>query len=106
MSLSKKINLLQLAKLQAVLFGLIGLCFGIYYSIGGMFIDILVSSEVLSAEKWETPGLSIGTLMAYMALVAMPLFTAACGFVLGLVEGLLYNLFRKRLGKFDFNLFD
>lgn len=106
MDLNNKISLLQLAKLQAVLFGLIGLCFGIYYSIGGMFIDILVSAEALSAEKWETPGLSIGTLMAYMALVAMPLFTAACGFVLGVIEGLLYNLFRRWLGKFDFKLFD
>lgn len=104
--MTSKINILQLAKLQAVLFGLIGLCFGIYYSIGGMFIDILVSAEVLQAENWDTPGLSIGTIMAYMALVAMPLFAALCGFVLGIIEGLLYNLFRKWLGKFDFKLFD
>ena len=106
MSLSKKTNPLQLAKLQAVLFGLIGLCFGIYYSIGGMFIDILVSAEVLQAENWDTPGLTIGALMAYMALVAMPLFTAICGFTLDLVKGLLYNLFRKWLENFDFKLFD
>lgn len=106
MGVSNKINPIQLAKLQAILFGLIGLCLGIYYSIGGMFVDILVSAEVLQAENWDTPGLSIGTIMAYMALVAMPLFAALCGFALGLVEGLLYNLFRKWLGRFDFKLFD
>ena len=66
MGLNKKINLLQLAKLQAVLFALIGLCFGIYYSIGSMFIDILVCNEVLQVENWDIPGLTIGALLVAM----------------------------------------
>jgi hypothetical protein len=90
---------LQLAKLQSLLFGLIGLCFGLYYSVGGLLVDILVSAEILCGDYWGTPGLSIGTLMAFGALLAMPLMTAGLGFVLGLIEGLLFLLFRKWLPK-------
>jgi len=44
MATATKIHPLNLAKLQSFLFGLIGLALGVYYSIGVLIIDFLVST--------------------------------------------------------------
>ena len=44
------------------------------------------------------------TALAFFALLGVPLTFAACGFALGLVEALLYNLFASRLGGMDLTL--
>ena len=104
MATSTKIHTLNLAKLQAFLFGLIGLALGIYYSIGGLIIDILVSTEILSTITMKTPGLSWGTLFALAALIVMPIIFASVGFILGIVEGLLFNLLAKHIGGINTDL--
>jgi len=80
------------ALFQSLLLGLIGLCCGILYSLGGLLIDGLVSLGIASSEYWSTPGLSYGSILAFGALVGMPLIFAAFGFLLGMVEAVLYNL--------------
>ncbi len=92
----KKIGIISFGKFQAVLGALIGLVCGILYSFGGLIIDILVTiGWVVSA---ETPGLSFGTLLAFGALIGMPVIFAVVGFLLGLFEAVLYNLFAKWFG--------
>ena len=83
---------------QVTIFGLIGLLFGFFYAFGGLAIDILVSLDWLSAEKMETPGLSVGTILAFGALLGMPLLGMAFGFLAGLLGGVLYNLIAPRFG--------
>lgn len=102
----KKVAIFSLAKFQMVLFGLIGLLFGIFYSFGGLLIDILVSLEVLSAVKMETPGLSYGTFLAFGALIGMPLIGMLFGFFSGILAAILYNLYGKRFGGLKVNFFD
>ena len=82
-----------MAQFQAFLFSLLGLIAGIIYSIGGVIVDLF------------TIGLNWGTAMAFMALVGMPVSFAAIGFMLGLVEAVLYNLFAKWFGGFKMDLF-
>ena len=94
----KKINTLSFAKFQALLMGLTGVLFGILYSFGGLFIDTLVSLEILSPELASTPGLSFGTVLAFGALIGMPLLFAFLGFLFGIIEALLFNLVAKRFG--------
>lgn len=94
----KKINILSFVKLQTLMGALIGLGFGILYSIGGLFVDIFVSLGWLSAEAMETPGLSYGTVLAMGALFIMPLIGAGFGLVLGIFEALFYNLFARWFG--------
>ena len=48
-----------------------GLALGVTYSVGGFFVDLL------------TIGLNLGTLMAFGALIGMPLISALLGFLLG-----------------------
>ena len=94
-----------MAKFQFVIFGIVGLFCGIVYSFGGLLIDILVSLNWLSSEVMETPGLSYGTALAFGALIGMPIIFALAGFVLGIIEGIVYNLFSKWLFgiKIEFN---
>ncbi|MDA3860025.1 MAG: DUF3566 domain-containing protein [Melioribacteraceae bacterium] len=100
----KKINIFSFAKFQAILATFLGLIVGILYSFGGLIIDVLVSIGWVSSEDACTPGLSFGTVLAFGALVGMPLIFAMFGFLLGLVEAFIYNLFARWFGgmKFDF----
>ncbi len=90
---------LTFAVFQAILLTPLGLLAGILYSFGGFGIDTLVSLGWI--ETMETPGLSSGTLLAFLALIAMPAITAVVGFAVGLVEALLYNLFGRWIGDLD-----
>jgi len=94
----KKIKTLSFAKFQALLMGLTGVLFGILYSFVGLFIDTLVSLEIVSPELASTPGLSFGTVLAFGALIGMPLLFAFTGFLFGIIEALLFNLVAKRFG--------
>lgn len=91
MSNRKTISAISSAKFLAVLGVLIGFLCGLFYSVGGFLIDALVSMEFLSSGTYGTPGLSYGTLLAFGALIGMPLLLGAAGFLLGLVAGLLFN---------------
>ncbi len=96
----RKVHVLQFALFQTVVCGLIGLLCGIFYSVGGLIIDIAVSLDLLSGEAMGTPGLSRGTLLAFGALLGMPLIGASAGFVFGLLEAVIYNLIAHRLVSF------
>lgn len=92
----------SLATLQALLFGLLGLLAGVLYSFGGLTIDALVSSGLITHAS--TPGLSYGTALAFMALLGMPIIFALAGFMTGLAEAFLYDLFARWLGAFELDL--
>ena len=91
---------------QALLFGLIGAVCGIFYAFGGLVVDALVSLDWLSAQAMSTPGLSFGTVLAFGALVGMPLLFAAAGFVAGMVEAILFNGFARWTGGFKIDFED
>jgi hypothetical protein len=86
----KKINVIEFAKLHTFVFGFVGLVLGILYSFGGLIIDALVSLGWIVSQ--ETPGLSYGTVLAFGALVGMPVIFGIIGLVVGVVVAVLYNL--------------
>jgi hypothetical protein len=92
----KKLQVISFAKFQATLGALVGLLAGSIYSFGGLFIDILVTLNWVVTS--ETPGLSYGTVLAFGALIGMPLIGVIAGFILGFISSLLYNIFAKRFG--------
>ena len=92
----KKIGVLSFGKFQGFIGALFGLLLGILYSFGGFMIDLLVSLGWITTQ--ETPGLSWGTVLAFGALIGMPVIGGAIGFVFGLVEALVYNLIAPRIG--------
>lgn len=88
----RKIKVLSLAKFQAILLSLIGCIAGVIYSIGGLIYDTF------------TVGLSFGTALAFFALMGMPLLFAVVGFIVGLLQGWLFNLFGRWFGGIVINL--
>ena len=90
MKSSNYVDILYLAKLHAAAFLFLGIVCGVLYSFGGFAIDALVSLGWMSSA--ETPGLSYGTLLAFMALIGMPAVFGTFGFITGGVVALLYNI--------------
>lgn len=88
--MARKINLVSFAKQQVTIWALTGLLAGIFYSFGGLLIDALVTIGWITSQ--ETPGLSYGTLLAFGALIGMPIIFASFGLVLGIIGAFLYNL--------------
>jgi hypothetical protein len=89
----KTVRVFSFGKFQAVLMAPLGLIAGILYSFGGAIYDVLVSTKVLSSST--TPGVGYGTALAFLALIGMPIMFAAFGFIVGLLEAVLYNLFAR-----------
>lgn len=84
---TKSVNILRLARFQAILFAMIGLVAGVLYSFGGAVFDVVTTGAV----NW-------GTALAFLALIGMPIVFALGGAILGLVEAMLFNLVARRLG--------
>ena len=89
----KKIKVLSFAKFQAVLLGFLGIIPGILYSFGGTAYDLYTTGSV-----------NYGTLLAYMALIVMPIYFAVFGFILGILEAIIYNLLARKL--IDINFYE
>ena len=86
MSKLRNIKVFSLAKFQAVLMAPVGLVAGILYSFGGAIYDVLTTGSV-----------NLGTALAFLALIGMPIVFATFGFIVGLIEAFLYNLFARGL---------
>ena len=98
----KQVGIASFARFQALIGALIGLIFGIIYSFGGLIIDTLVSLGWVTTT--ETPGLSYGTILAFGALIGMPLIGLAGGFIVGIAGGIMYNLFAGKFGGISLDL--
>ena len=71
----------------------VGLIAGILYSFGGAIYDLLTSGTV----NW-------GTALAFLALIGMPILFATFGFLVGLIEAYLYNLFASCIGGIELEI--
>jgi hypothetical protein len=98
----KKLNPLSFAKFQALLGALLGLVAGVIYSFGGLVIDTLVTLGWIATT--ETPGLSYGTVLAFGALIGMPIIGLIAGLVVGFISAILYNLYAKWFGGTDLDV--
>ena len=96
MTTVQRIDVLSFAKLHALVAGCVGIIAGTLYSFGGLIIDAFVSLGWIVSD--ETPGLSYGTVLAFGALVGMPLIFAVCGFVAGATVAVLYNCIARWTG--------
>jgi hypothetical protein len=90
MARPRTIRVLSFAKFQSVLMAYVGLIAGILYSFGGAIYDIASTGSV-----------NLGTALAFLALIGMPVAFAVVGVTLGLIEAVLYNFFAGLLGGID-----
>ena len=98
----KKLDLTKTIQFQAAMFGLLGLGCGVVYSFGGLVIDTLVTLGWVTTN--ETPGISEGTLLAFGALIGMPVIGILFVACTGAVQALLYNLIANKIPTVDLDL--
>lgn len=96
MEVLSRIGVGSAVRLSAVGGVVLGLIAGIAYSFGGAIIDALVSAGWVTSD--ETPGLSSGTVLAFGALLGMPVIGGTAGFVAGAFGAWLYNSVASRVG--------
>lgn len=86
MAVLRKLGVLSVAKVQAVLMAVIGFIMGIFSAISGTIIGTLAGSAALGA--------SLGLL----SIVIFPVVYAFIGFVGGAISAFLYNLVAGWIG--------
>ena len=97
--MSVRLNILKFSFRQAMVLTIVGAFLGIIYAYGGLFVDSMVTLGILSPEKWETPGLSMGTIYAFGALIGMPFILGSFGLASGIVEAILFNFFSSLISR-------
>src|SRR5262245_17516377 len=81
----RRVGPLSVAKVAAFLYALIGLFAGVFFSL------IFTLGFLVAPEGQRPGGAIIGLLMGGGALIFMPIFYSALGFVMTLVLAALYN---------------
>ena len=82
----QKIGAMSLGKVLGVLYAFIGLLVGAIVSLVSMV------GAVIGTAGGESPGAFLGVFFGVAAIVALPLFYGAMGFIGGLVTAALYNV--------------
>jgi len=85
-SVLKRIDVFSLAKLNATLYGMLGLLIGAIVALLSLFGAALGSAFDESGQAW------IGGLLGVGAILVFPIFYAVIGFISGLILSALYNL--------------
>jgi hypothetical protein len=85
----KRVGVLSAAKLYAAISFAMGLIFGVFVALGSML--------GMSLGDPDTPAL-VGMMFGVGAVVFLPLFYGAMGFVFGAIGAALYNLFAGMVG--------
>lgn len=106
----KKLNVLSVAKVLALLHAVVGLIVGFIYGIALIFLGLLNAPLPLAPSgAYNSPGTIIGNELAYVvigivAVIAFPIFSGILGFVYGLLISLIYNTASKFIGGIKFQL--
>lgn len=88
-----KIKIVPLLIFYTKLGAILGLILGVIYSFGGLVVDCLISLGWMTS--FETSGLSMGTLLAFGALIGMPLIFGVFGFLVGGLRSILVFMCTK-----------
>lgn len=87
----KKLGVLSVAKLQAVIMAVVGLFIGVIYAL-------------LSPIMRTVGAGGVGADLGPIAIIILPIFYGILGFVFGALGAWLYNLFAKWLGGIEVEL--
>jgi predicted exporter len=86
MATLKRIGVIFSAKLFGILMAIAGMIAGVLYSVGGFLYELFTGT------------LNSGTILAFGALIGMPLIFAATGVIGGAIFAPIYNLIARKTG--------
>jgi hypothetical protein len=94
----KRIGVVSLGKIYALVGAIFGLIAGIFMAIIALSLGsvITTSPEALALDPTGMYGMIFG--FGVLAIVAFPVMAAICGFILGAITALIYNLIAGKLG--------
>jgi hypothetical protein len=95
MVILKKVGVLSVAKVYAVIMAIFGLFMGIVTAVVGKY-------AVGLEEITQTQGLNVG--LGAWSILVMPIFYGLMGFVSGAVAAWLYNVVAKKVGGVEVEL--
>ncbi|MEL6820139.1 MAG: hypothetical protein AAFP70_00160 [Calditrichota bacterium] len=84
------------AELLSILFAALGFIAGLFYAFGGLVVDALTTIGWVAPETFGTNGLGWGTVLAFEALIGMPLLFGAVGWGIGFLIALIVRLRMKK----------
>ena len=89
----KKVGVLFLAKLLTIIMVFIGIIAGTLYAVGGAIYDVLTTNSV-----------HLGTALAFLALLGMPIIFGLVGFLAGVIGALIYNIVARWFGGIELEI--
>lgn len=96
----KHIRVLSLAKVMGIIYGSLGLIFGLIFSffalLGAAFGSLFQDSHGIEA--------LFGALFGVGAVIALPILYGLMGFIMGLLVSALYNLAARTVGGLELEL--
>ena len=94
----KRIGPLSLAKLDALILGVLGVFVGLIFSLFGLL------GLFAGAFEGDGPRALLGLLFGVGAVVIFPVLYAMIGFIQGIIIASLYNLFARLIGGIELDL--
>lgn len=99
----RRFSVLSIAKMQSLLMGVIGLIIGVLY--GLIFIFLGAAATAIGARSdgpniGGLPSIAIGLIL----MIAIPIFYAILGFIVGCIWALVYNVAAGVVGGIKFEL--
>ncbi len=94
----KRVGVLSAGKVSGVLYGLLGLIFGVIFALFS-----LLGAGIAVTQTGESTAL-FGALFGVGAVIFMPLFYGAMGFIMGIIMAALYNLVAGWVGGVELHL--
>lgn len=82
----KRVGVLSAGKVSGVLYGLLGLIFGVIFALFS-----LLGAGIAVTQTGDS-AVMFGALFGVGAVIFMPLFYGAMGFIMGVIMAALYNL--------------
>jgi hypothetical protein len=96
----KRVGVLSFGKVSGVIYGLLGLIFGVIFALFS-----LLGAGIAATQTGEPTAL-FGVVFGVGAVIFMPLFYGAMGFIVGVVMAALYNLVAGWVGGVELYLSD
>ncbi len=99
----RKIDVMSLAKIQAIMMAFYGLLVGLIFALLGPAIKGMMQNNVLQGAMMQYPFGTMGS-MGAASIIVLPITYAIGGFVMGAVFAFVYNIVAGWVGGVELDL--
>ena len=100
----KRIRPMSFAKMNAVIYGFIGLLVGGMFSLIGLLGGMAAMSQSDAGDKAGSIGAAVGMIFGVGAIIIAPICYAILGFIGGLIGAVIYNFAAGMMGGLELDV--